>query len=441
MFGRIEFWLLSALAGVAAWFFIAWLRRVLRTLDRLRIRLDAFEENRTSRPIVVQTGGPIGRLAQQIEAILPKIEARLEVLERDREQLRVVLGGMTEGVIAIDNRRRLLFANASADQFFGLDGSSVGRFLPELIRSTQIQQVVEATLSSSEIHKGEIAMVSREGLRAQTRTFAVHGTPLPGDPPTGAVFVFHDVTELRRLERMRQDFVANVSHELKTPLASIKAYTETLLDWALHDESVNVKFLHRIEEQAERLNQLILDLLSLARLDSGEGIFEHGPLELAPALEACAESHRGRAETKGLELQCDLEGLHGPTHVMADDEAIRQIFDNLIDNAIKYTPEGGWVRVGASLSGTSVAVEVADSGIGIPRDDLPRVFERFYRVDKARSRELGGTGLGLAIVKHLVQSIGGQITVTSRLGDGTRFIVLLPRHDPRASDSPEPRSH
>ena len=223
-----------------------------------------------------------------------------------------------------------------------------------------------------------------------------------------------------------------MSHELKTPLASIKAYTETLLDWALHDEQVNVRFLHRIEEQAERLNQLILDLLSLARLDSGDGTFDHSPLGLHESILSCLETHRGRTESKGLELQIDVDGLDPRTLVMADEEAVRQILDNLIDNAIKYTPEGGWVRVGATSTASQITIEVADSGIGIPRDDLPRVFERFYRVDKARSRELGGTGLGLAIVKHLVQSIGGQIVVNSRVGEGTRFTVQLPRHQPSA---------
>jgi two-component system, OmpR family, phosphate regulon sensor histidine kinase PhoR len=277
-------------------------------------------------------------------------------------------------------------------------------------------------------------LTSREVLlRVHARVLAVHGTPLPGSPPPGAVLVFHDVTELRRLERMRQDFVANVSHELKTPLASIKAYTETLLDWALHDENVNVRFLKRIEEQADRLNQLILDLLSLARLESGQEVYEHKPLALVPVLGPWIESHRGRAEARSLGLSLDFGALDEETLIMADEEAIRQILDNLIDNAIKYTPEGGTVSITCRLDGDLVALEVADTGIGIPRDDLPRVFERFYRVDKARSRELGGTGLGLSIVKHLIQSIGGQITVDSRVGAGSVFTVQLPRHPVQAA--------
>ena len=226
---------------------------------------------------------------------------------------------------------------------------------------------------------------------------------------------------------MRQDFVANASHELKTPLASIKLYTETLLDWALNDETVNVRFLERIDEQVERLNQLILDMLSLARLESGQEIFDHQPLSVVPVIASCVESHRDRAATKALALSFDSGDLDDDCLVMADEEAVRQIADNLIDNAIKYTHENGSVSVGCRIQKDLVVVEVADTGIGIPRDDLPRIFERFYRVDKARSREFGGTGLGLSIVKHLVQSIGGKLEVTSRLGSGSKFTVLFPR--------------
>ena len=275
---------------------------------------------------------------------------------------------------------------------------------------------------------GELTLPGREApSRIPPRVLAVRGTPLPGAPPSGAVLVFHDVTDLRRLERMRQDFVANASHELKTPLASIKAYAETLLDWALNDEAVNRRFLERIDEQVDRLNALILDMLSLARLESNQEFFEHGPLSLIPVVEKCVEVHRDRAAAVGLALAFDAGSLDGDVLILADEEAIRQIFDNLIDNAIKYTPEDGEVRVACSMTPVAVMVEVSDTGVGIPRDDLSRIFERFYRVDKARSRELGGTGLGLAIVKHLVSSLRGQITVTSRPGAGTRFTVRLPR--------------
>jgi two-component system, OmpR family, phosphate regulon sensor histidine kinase PhoR len=404
--------------------------RWLRAIRELSRGLSALGSGGRTRQILIDVWGPVGRLIGVFNEAAPAIQGRIDRLEEDRQQLRVVLGAMAEAVIAVDARRRLLFANTSADALFGLDATSVSRLVPELIRSPQVQSAVDETLRlhHPDAYQGEVAFPLREAaLRGPSRILSVRGTPLPGNSPSGAVLVFHDVTDLRRLERMRQDFVANASHELKTPLASIKAYTETLIDWALHDETVNRRFLERIDEQVDRLNQLILDMLSLARLDSSQELFEHGPLSLIAALESCLEGHRGRAEAKDLSLTLDVGSLDGETLVLADEEAIWQIFDNLIDNAIKYTPLGGKVRVACSLAADMVSVDVADTGIGIPRDELPRIFERFYRVDKARSRELGGTGLGLSIVKHLISSIGGQISVTSRPGSGSRFTVKIPR--------------
>jgi two-component system, OmpR family, phosphate regulon sensor histidine kinase PhoR len=423
--GWIGWAVVAVLAGIGG----VLLLRCRVVIAAMEQRLDEMEAGRRVRPLRTDLFGPVGKLARRFNEVMPTVEGRIAGLERDVQQLRVVLGGMVEGVLAVDSRRRLLFANASADALFGLDSTSVGRFLPELIRSPQIQEAVEAALVGPGVYTGEATLASREPFpKPHARTLSVHGAPLPGAPPGGAVLVFHDVSDLRRLERMRRDFVANVSHELKTPLASIKAYTETLLDWALHDEEVNVRFLNRIDEQAERLNRLILDLLDLAKLDSGDGVFDHAPIALAPVIRNCVESTRDRATAKELTLALDDGTLDDATLVVADEEAVRQILDNLLDNAVKYTPEGGWVRVACMLSACQVTIEVADSGIGIPRDDLSRVFERFYRVDKARSRELGGTGLGLSIVKHLVQSIGGTISVASRVGEGTQFTIQLPVH-------------
>ena len=418
--------LLATGSAVVAYLFWRW----RSALSEVVSGLEALGARRKVRPVLTMARGPLGRLVRAFNAAANEIEARTARLDQDRQQLLVVLGAMAEAVIAVDLRRRLLFANASANRLFGLDATSVGRLVPELIRSPQVQDAVEATfrLAVPAAYEAELTLPGRDpAQRGNDRFLSVRGNPLPGLPSTGAVFVFHDVTELRRLERMRQDFVANASHELKTPLAAIKAYTETLMDWALYDETVNARFLKRIDEQAERLNLLILDLLSLARLEAGQEIFQHAPLYLVPVLESCVESHRDRARTKNLQLVFDPGGLDDETMVLADEEAIRQIVDNLIDNAIKYTPEGGSVSVICQSDQNSASIEVVDSGIGIPRTDLPRIFERFYRVDKARSRELGGTGLGLSIVKHLMQSIGGQIDVTSRLGSGSRFTVHLPR--------------
>jgi two-component system phosphate regulon sensor histidine kinase PhoR len=247
-----------------------------------------------------------------------------------------------------------------------------------------------------------------------------------------------DRQQLRQLEQVRRDFVANVSHELKTPLSVIKACIETLLDGAADDPEYRSSFLLQIEEQGERLHALILDLLSLARIESGEEVFEFADLPLEEVAVACVERHRARAESKEQLLEAvppDDGGQLGETAVAAavtawaDEEAISQILDNLVDNAVKYTPQGGRIRVSWWSEGEHSCLEVADTGIGIPERDLPRIFERFYRVDKARSRELGGTGLGLSIVKHLVQAMHGTVHAYSRPGRGTRFMVRLPRSD------------
>jgi two-component system phosphate regulon sensor histidine kinase PhoR len=408
-----------ALAGVAV---LA--RRRGKVMDELARGVAALRSGRPVRPIQARAGGAAGRLAKLFDEVVPALEDKIARLEGDRQQLRAVLGGMAEGVIAVDARRRLLFANDAANRLFGLGPAAVGRLVAEVIRSPKVQEALDATLAGPEPHRAEIA----EGWpRGRTRVLSVQGTPLPGSPPPGAVLVFHDVTEMRHLERVRQDFVANASHELKTPLSAIKAYTETLLDGALHDEEVNVRFLHQIDEQADRLNRLILDMLNLARLESGEGAYQHGPLRVAPAIVRCVEAQRDRAEAKGLDYALEVDPSAEPAVAIADEEAIRQILDNLTDNAIKYTPDGGRVRVALTASADAITLEVADTGIGIPRDDLPRIFERFYRVDKARSRALGGTGLGLSIVKHLVGSLGGQVDVDSRLGAGSSFTVRIPR--------------
>jgi two-component system phosphate regulon sensor histidine kinase PhoR len=234
----------------------------------------------------------------------------------------------------------------------------------------------------------------------------------------------HDVTELKRLEGLRQQFVANVSHELKTPLSSIKAYTETLLNGALDDPKHARHFLSRIDDQATRLHELILDLLSLARIESGQAAMEITDLPLKGVVASCLRDHLERAKASGLTIENQVKD--SPLVVRADEEGLLQILGNLIDNAIKYTPAGGAITVRCRQEANQAVIEVADTGVGIEPEHHSRLFERFYRVDKARSRELGGTGLGLAIVKHLCQAMQGTVSVESQPGKGSVFGVRLP---------------
>jgi len=413
-----------AVAAGAIWL---WLRG-RAALEELSGAAALLAQGKPVRPLAPRFGGLSEDLVERFNASAAALEARIARLEEDRRQLDAVLSGMAEGVLAVDARQRLVFANPAAQRLFQLERPAVGRLIAELIRNPRIQIAVEATLAGGGTYRNEISLPGPDPLAStQDRILSVHGTPLPGAPPSGAVLVFHDVTELRRLERMRQDFVANASHELKTPLASIKVNTETLLDWGLNDPAVNVELLRQIDDQADRLHALIQDMLSLARLESGEAPFRAESMVLGPVVADCVAAQRPRAAAKGLTFRAEVDRLDGSVRVLATEEAIRQVLNNLIDNAIKYTPEGGSIRLSTHVGEDRVSIDVADTGVGIPREDLPRVFERFYRVDKARSRAMGGTGLGLAIVKHLVQSLGGEVRVESQLGVGSIFRVRIPR--------------
>jgi two-component system phosphate regulon sensor histidine kinase PhoR len=359
-------------------------------------------------------------LARATNATAEALAEHVGRLDTERRQLRAVFGGMVEGVVALDARQTVLFANGRAGQLLGFDPvQSVGRRLWEVVRHRRLQAVLDAALAGPDPVREEFDLPG-----PTVRQLAVFAARLTGDDP-GAVLVLHDMTDLRRLERVRQEFVANVSHELKTPLAVIKVCVETLISGAAGDPDARGPFLEQIDDQSERLHALILDLLSLARIETGTESFELQPVPLEPMVRDCLDRHQARARAKGQELAASSSN-DASVAARADEEALGTILDNLVDNALKYTPAGGRVAVRWSTSEGQAVVEVEDSGIGIPERDLPRLFERFYRVDKARARELGGTGLGLSIVKHLVQAMGGDVGVRSAVGRGTTFTVKLP---------------
>ncbi|MEN1680414.1 MAG: ATP-binding protein [Planctomycetota bacterium] len=395
---------------------------VVRPVQSLRDAADAIASGDYKKRAYVSSDDELGDLARSFNKMREELGSQLTELREGGQRQTTVLGGMIEGVIAVDDRERVLFANTAAGRLFGFIPPQIeGRPLLEVVRLHTLHEAVASALASARPQRLETEWEEA----AERRMLLVQVTPLPGDPCPGVVTVLHDTTELRRLESLRSDFVANVSHELKTPLSSIKAYTETLIDGAVNDPEHNMPFLRRIEEQADRLNYLIQDLLALARIESEQQPFEIRPVAVADVIGSCLADYRPRAEGKQIELVA--EGPPQPLHAKADAEGLRLIVNNLVDNAIKYTSISGRVAVrwGAGEAGM-VKIEVEDTGIGIPAESLPRVFERFFRVDKARSRELGGTGLGLAIVKHLAQAFGGHVDVTSEVGKGTVFSVELP---------------
>jgi two-component system phosphate regulon sensor histidine kinase PhoR len=399
-------------------------RQIGATLHNLSDALDRLGSGETTRHVFASGRDELAAVSRAYNRMSDRLVTRIAQLEEDRQQLRTVLSGMVEGVVALDAEQRILFANDRAFQLLDFPTRTpVGRRLWEVVRQRPLLDVVRRALDSSEPAREELGWSG-----STTRSLTVHAARLPGSPPRGAVLVIHDTSDLRRLERLRQDFVANVSHELKTPLSVIQAAVETLLDGAADDPDHRARFLEQIAGQSTRLHHLILDLLSLARIESGSELFDFTAVAVAAEVEAAFDRLRARAEARQQVLSASgPDASSEPIAVWADVEAVEQILDNLLDNALKYTPEGGRIEVVWRADDRAVTIEVRDTGIGIPETDLPRIFERFYRVDKARSRQMGGTGLGLAIVKHLAQAMHGSIRAASTVGVGTTFTITLPR--------------
>lgn len=392
--------------------------RIVEPLMRLIEGAKAITAGQYDQQVVVAGRDEIGLLGMAFNRMSREMVRQIDELRKHGEQLGTVLGSMIEGVIAVDADEKILFANgAAATQLEFAISRCLGRPLWEVVRNPVVQRAVRDAFANPEPKRSEFE-ISRT-----RRMVAMHATRLPGSPCPGVVLVMHDVTDLRRLENLRQEFVANVSHELKTPLTSIKAYTETLLGGAISDPEHNVVFLRRIEEQAERLHQLILDVLSLARIESNAEHIQIESLPLPDIVAQCVEEHLTAADAKDVELRAELGD---PLVVLAEEEGLRTILDNLVNNALKYTPNHGQVTVRCRTEDRMALIEVVDTGIGIAPEHQARIFERFYRADLARSRELGGTGLGLSIVKHLVQAFGGSVAVTSQVGHGSTFSIRLP---------------
>ncbi|MEX0641272.1 MAG: ATP-binding protein [Pirellulales bacterium] len=405
------------------------LGQLVAPLSSLTAAAEAIAAGNYQHRVYVANRDELGRLARTFNRLSQEFGTRMTQLSETSDRQSTVLGGMVEGVIAVDGRQRIVLANQAAGRLFDFQPPATeGRPLLEVVRNHAVHEAVTTALETGRSQRLE----STSGIQ----TVNVHVQPLPGDPCPGVVLVMQDTTELRRLESLRRDFIANVSHELKTPLTSIKAYTETLRNGAMNDPETSQKFLARIEEQSDRLHHLIMDMLMLARIESEQQAFEIVPVNVGDVVGQCLEDRRRAAEAKRIHLA--VESNLSPCSVLADREGLREILDNLIDNAIKYTADGGSVTVGwhtespqrkqgnSDPQPSSVTVFVQDTGIGIKPEDQKRVFERFYRVDKARSREQGGTGLGLSIVKHLAQSFSGNVAVTSEPGKGSTFSITLP---------------
>lgn len=365
------------------------------------------------------------RIRSELMRIRRELEQRAQIEEKqaaEREAHQTALfNSMVEGVLIVSPDDRVEMVNASLRKLLGIDSDVVGKTLMEAFRLHELTDITDQLRKDGRVTEFEIESNSITG-----KILEVNAVSLPdrSGNTQGAMLVFHDLTKIKQLENGRREFVANVSHELRTPLSMIKGYLETLMDGAINDESVAEKFLKTIDRHADRLMFLIEDLLTISRLESGQVSMNSQKVLLVDVVRRVEEDLRDRAIERGVTITSDVDAALA---VEADMPRLQQVLFNLVDNAIKYGAREGNVEIAAveKEGDGMIQVSVSDDGPGVPQDATDRVFERFYRVDKARSREQGGTGLGLAIVKHIVQAHGGEVWLESKAGEGSRFLFTL----------------
>jgi len=377
------------------------------------------------RPIEADSSGDaLDSLALSLNQTAARLDRTIQTLTEERNLSSAILGSMVEGVAVVNASERLLFSNTGFSEILGLDvPPQSGRALVEVVRQTELIEAVREVLKGEPRVETEIVTGT-----LRQRFFAATVASVRAADTSGAVIVLHDITELRKLERVRRDFVANVSHEFKTPLTAIQGFAETLLAGAIDDPQNRLRFLEIILEHSRRLARLTDDLLKLSKMDADRLELEIRRLSVSQFVESCIETTQRPAAEKNLRISVNLQ--EPIPDIAADRRRLAEVLQNLLDNAMQYTPAGGQITVSASADGSEVTFTVSDTGIGIPRADQSRIFERFYRVDVARSREVGGTGLGLSISKHLVEVHGGRIWVESEVGQGSRFHFTVPIFDP-----------
>ncbi len=397
-------------------------RVILEPLQRINKAARLMSRGNLEYKLYINTDDELGMLAGSLNAVTGRLKDALIQLRDATSLEQAILDSMTDGVIAVNGDGEVLFVNPVAEEILGVrQSSAVGKKIVEIVRSYEIEQIIESALKSRKHLTHEVKLLTPE-----VKVFRLQVTPLTlyEIGSSGVLILFHDNTERRKLDEMRSEFITNVSHELRTPLTSISGFVETLLGGAAEDPETTLRFLNIISKETRRITGLLDELLNLSKIEERRVVHRWQPVQLAENISRVTAMFLPRIEEKGLELNVDL-----PPELPAvygDPDMLTQVLINLLDNAVKYTPAGGRITIRSLVDDTELRVEVEDTGIGIPPESLPRVFERFYRVDKARSRELGGIGVGLAIVKHIIRAHGGKTFVESKVGGGSVFSFALP---------------
>ena len=408
---------------VGAIIFYLWIDIKTKTVVKMKVLVDAFAAGDLTPKLYVGGEDELGELSEALYNMAGNLHRQIQQTIHEKDQMETILASMVEGVLAFDTTGRLMLVNKTAEEMLGIKWEQArGRFFLEFLQNYQLADLLKMGLSEGKIQAVEVRITPLD-----SEIYRAYITPIIGEQGKnqGAVMVLRNVTKMRLLEKMRSEFVANVSHELRTPLTSIKGYVETLLDGDYENKEISKKFLHIIDTQTDRLNRLISDLLYLSQLETGSKEIVKKNIDSALILSKAINVLQPVANEKNISLETYIHPAARKFN--ANQDMMEQVLINLLENAVKYSHVGGVVRVEVVSHESGIAIKVIDNGIGIPANSLGHLFERFYRVDKARTRDVGGTGLGLSIVKHIIDRHRGHVHVESVEDHGATFTVILPK--------------
>ncbi|OGW85241.1 MAG: hypothetical protein A3C35_04735 [Omnitrophica bacterium RIFCSPHIGHO2_02_FULL_46_11] len=422
--------LVGLFVGIFLLLFLTFLNKKSRAkqLEQLTQAANRYAKGDLDQKISIDLNSELRPIADSMNLMVAVLKRRITEIEGEKAQVSAVLENMAEGVIAVDSRKHVVMANPAAEAIFGIrKGDAVGRGILQVVRNQKVDQMMDQAILKQTSVAEEIELFHPEKKTLMANAVGV----AKKERAVSGILVFYDITQIRKLEKLRQEFVANVSHELRTPLTSIMGFVETLLSGAIQEPDRAKHFLKMMEEDAQRLKRLIDGLLELSRIESREIILKQEPIDLKDEIAKVVAQFEPFLKQKKVAVENNISKQE-TLRVTADRDRLKQVLINLLDNAIKFNREGGRIILKAERNGNQVRVSIEDTGVGIAREAIPRVFERFFRVDEARSREAGGAGLGLSIVKHIIEAHGGTVSCNSELGKGSQFFFTLPIHPVRS---------